>query len=1060
MMDREMRSMTMPAHDGREHSTARPAAAASEVIAREVSQGLVEAMADAIIVVDHDGRIVLANAATEHLLGYEHGELIGQAVETLVPNALRERHRLHRARYAEQPEARRMGEAMGLQAVRKNGSLVNVDIALTPLQTSKGPLTVCAIRDATERAHITEALQASENRFRTLADQATDGIFISDADGRYVAVNDAACNMLGYTREQLLQMSIRDLIDPREHDRLPAEIARLADAGPVRSEWRFRRQDGTTFQGEVNARRLADSRLLAVLRDVSERKRQEDEQRQARRFIEAVAKASPSWIYVFDLDDLSIHYLNRSVLRDLGYPPESEHLTRLDDLRSFIPPEDHARLTQLIRTWVDLPNEHVHAAEYRVHDAAGAIRWFFGRETVFSRHPDGRVHQVLGTLDDITEQKRSSEALRRSEQRWQFALEGARDGVWEWDPQTGAAFYGTRWQEMLGYAEGELGSTRDEWSSRVHPDDLAEATATIDEHLRGATPYFSSEHRMHHREGRWIWVLDRGKVVERDQAGRPVRVVGTMTDITPLKLAIERLQESEKRFRTLIHDLDVGVLLQDPADDTILLANRAAEEMLGIGGPMLGRLSSHTWPWRLVREDGTDYAPADLPSVVAARTGTPVRNQIVGLLNEVAATRRWLQVTAIPRRGRGGRIRHVLVTMTDVTSRKVAEEQLRQSQKMQAIGQLAGGVAHDFNNLLTVIKGSTQLALHDLPPNATELREDLAAIQGATDRAALLTSQLLLFGRKAAWEDKIVDVNELVQRSAQMLGRLIDEDIDIATALSPILWTTRGDPAQLEQILFNLTLNARDAMPNGGTLTVTTRNTRVTEQDCRVDPARRPGRFVQLTVRDTGVGMTPEVRAHLFEPFFTTKGPGKGTGLGLSTVYGIVQQAGGFITVDTAVEAGTTFNVFLPAAVDHAETAQTGARPQPGATGTETVLVVEDESAVRSVIARLLRSHGFRVLDVASAAEALTLMERDTDRTIDLLLTDVVMPEVGGWELAQRARVLRPGLPILFMSGYHPEQFARQGALAEGDRLLRKPFTPQALTSEIRQLLDARRQSL
>jgi PAS domain S-box-containing protein len=1019
--------------------------ASSRSIVEEISPALFETIPEALVIVDSSGRIVAVNSGAEQLLGYDRGELVGQPVETLVPNSFREGHPAHRMRYAAQATTRRMGEVMGLQAARKDGSLVAVDITLSTIPSSSGSLIVCAVRDATERAAITQALQASESRFRTLAEQATDGIFISDTSGRYLAVNDAGCTMLGYRRDQLLRLSITDLIDERESDRLPEEIARLAGGTPVKSEWRFRRCDGTTFEGEVNARKLPDSRFLAVLRDVTERKQQEDEQRRTRRFIEAVAKASPSWIYVFDLDDLSLRYLNRSILRDLGYPPEAEGLTRLADFRSFIPSEDNERLTQLVEAWHALGDDDVRSSEYRIRDASGAIRWCLGRETVFARHPDGRVHQILGT----------------------------------------------------------------------------------------------------------------------------------MTEVTPLKLAIERLQESEERFRTLIQDLDVGVLLQDAADDRILLSNQAADEMLGMT-PELDRPSSHTWPWRLLREDGTDYPRDQLPSVVAARTGQPVWNRIVGSFNVESGICRWLQVTAMPRHQTPDRVRHVLVTLTDVTARKVAEdaliaarmewehsfnaltdwvcvldgegrvlranramrerfetrpgslvgmhhravyqgeasvsgedlcasvlaggppveftttlaqvpgyfviscypltgtggavhvvrditkqrlleEQLRQSQKMQAIGQLAGGVAHDFNNLLTVISSCTQLALIELPPEAGSVREDIAAIRAAADRAALLTRQLLLFGRKAVWEERVVNLNELLQQAGQMLKRLIGEDVVVAMTLAPSLWATRGDPAQLEQIVLNLALNARDAMPNGGRLTIETRNVAFTERDCANDPARRPGRFVQMALRDTGTGISSDVRAHLFEPFFTTKGPGKGTGLGLSTVYGIVQQAGGFISVDSAVDVGTTFNVFLPPVTDHVVEAQAKTEARHGATGTETVLVVEDEHALREVMVRSLRYHGFRVLDAASASEALALVERDLDRTIDIVVTDVVMPEIGGQELAQRARTLRPDLPVLFISGYNPEHFSRNRPLAPGDQLLQKPFTPQALTNKIREMVDARR---
>jgi CheY-like chemotaxis protein len=332
----------------------------------------------------------------------------------------------------------------------------------------------------------------------------------------------------------------------------------------------------------------------------------------------------------------------------------------------------------------------------------------------------------------------------------------------------------------------------------------------------------------------------------------------------------------------------------------------------------------------------------------------------------------------------------------------------------------------------------------------------LHEIRRAAERAALLTRQLLLFGRKGVWEDRFVNVNELVTGSSRMLRRLLGEDVLITMHARAAVAGTRGDPAQLEQVVLNLALNARDAMPNGGTLAIETDTVQLTDRDGDLDPEARPGQYVALRVTDTGSGMSPEVRAHLFEPFFTTKGPGKGTGLGLSTVYGIVRQAAGFITVDTAPGTGSTFTVYLPATAEKPDSPPSVTPRERGATGSETILVVEDEASVRGVTVRSLESHGFRVLDVGTSAEALALIEGDVGRQIALLLTDVVMPVMGGGELATRARIIRPDLPVIFMSGYSPEQATRQGLLSTGDRLLQKPFTAVSLTTAVRDVIDAR----
>jgi PAS domain S-box-containing protein len=387
----------------------------------------------------------------------------------------------------------------------------------------------------------------------------------------------------------------------------------------------------------------------------------------------------------------------------------------------------------------------------------------------------------------------------------------------------------------------------------------------------------------------------------------------------------------------------------------------------------------------------------------------------------------------------------------DVTARKQLEDQLRQSQKMDAVGQLAGGIAHDFNNLLTAISGYSELTLRKLDAD-NPLRRNLEEIKKAGDRAASLTRQLLAFSRKQVLQPRVLNLNSIVSDVESMLGRLIGENIELRTSLSPDLGRVKADPGQIEQVLLNLVVNARDAMAAGGSLVIETANVYLDEEFARQHIAIEPGYFVLLAVSDNGMGIAEEIRSRIFEPFFTTKEVGKGTGLGLSTVYGIVKQSGGTIWVYSEVGIGTTFKVYLPC-VDRS--AQDYKRPEHWAgelRGTGTVLLAEDEVLVRNLTSEVLRLFGYSVLEAASGREALEICEQ-LDEPIELLITDVVMPEMSGRELADRLKQLRPEVKVLFMSGYTDDAIVHQGVLEAGANFIQKPFAPEALANKIREVL-------
>jgi nitrogen-specific signal transduction histidine kinase/ActR/RegA family two-component response regulator len=395
---------------------------------------------------------------------------------------------------------------------------------------------------------------------------------------------------------------------------------------------------------------------------------------------------------------------------------------------------------------------------------------------------------------------------------------------------------------------------------------------------------------------------------------------------------------------------------------------------------------------------------------------------------------------------------YLLTVVRDITDRKELEDQVRQAQKMEAVGQLAGGVAHDFNNLLTIINGYSDIIQTQLPAD-NPMRELVREIGRAGERAASLTRQLLAFSRKQVLEPKVLSLNAAVTDMAQMLQRLLGEDIDLNSILEPGLGRIKADPGQIEQLLMNLAVNARDAMPQGGKLIIETSSAELDESCTQTRPELRPGPYVLLSVSDTGTGMDEATKAHIFEPFFTTKGAGKGTGLGLATVHGIVKQSNGHITVTSALRQGTSFKVYLPVVEEVMASAKSHSGLKPTLNGKETILLAEDEPALRALARHILQMHGYTVLEAGQSDKALRIAEEHRGR-IHLLVTDVVMPVMSGRQLAERLVAVRPGLRVLYLSGYTDDAVVRHGVLQAETAFLQKPFTPSSLAAKVREVLD------
>ncbi len=990
---------------------------------------VIDQTADPVAVADGTGRLRYWNAALRDATGYERDELASFYLWDVAPD-------LDRAGWSGVwRRARAAGSIRFLgSGGRRDAGRFPAEVRMTHVAFEGEEYLCTVLRDVTGIRVAQSAL--TENALLSAAiEQAPVAVVVTDSEGRIEHVNEAFTKISGYSVEEALGATPRILNsgeqDPDFYQRMWATI--LSGAA-WRGEVVNRRKDGTRYTQElvIAPVRDAEGRLahfVGIGQDVTDARRL----REALELTQIAVDRSTDMVLWMDARGRFV-YANESALRSLRYSRYELLAQSLWDVSRTVRAEDWRDVWEIVRQVGSLKRED----EVRRKDGGT-----FPVEVSLTHIGGGSREIQCAILRDLTERRRADEALRDSARLLGESHRVARLGSYRLDVVSGIWTSSPILDEIFGTTDPSARRDTSYWLTIVHPDERAEMARYFAEEVLEKRRSFDREYRIVRLgDGAERWVHGLGEL-RVDPEGRVVGMIGTIQDITERKRAEGALRESEERYRALVESAR-DCIFSVSREGRIQSLNPAFEATVG---------------WKREEWLGRSFAPLvhpdDLGSVVEMlrRAAAGERQPTIECraLTKSGGYLHW-EVSISP--AQAGDPGDLLGIARDISERRRLEGQLRQSQKMEAVGSLAGGVAHDFNNLLTAIMGYTQLLAARTRPGDPALH-DVEEILKAATRASMLTRQLLTFSRREMTQPSILDLNALMADLGKMLRRLIGEDIEMVLAPTAARPAVKADPGHLEQVILNLAVNARDAMPRGGRLTIETSNVDL-DADCAGEATGlRPGPYVLLAVSDTGTGMDETTKARIFEPFFTTKEAGRGTGLGLSTVYGIVQQCGGTIRVYSDVGFGTTFKIYLPCAERPVDAARPADSLEDAPRGVETVLVVEDQDAVAAVMRGALESCGYRVLEARHALDA-TRTFAEGREPIHLLVTDVVLPMITGPELVQRLRGSRPELRVLYVSGYTERALAfNVDPGAPATAFLQKPFTPGTLVRKVREVLDA-----
>ncbi len=889
-------------------------------------------------------------------------------------------------------------------------------------------------------------------RLAAAIDQTSESVVMTDPDATITYVNPAFERVTGYSRAEAVGQNARILQSGAHTDAFYADLWRtLASGEPWTGEIVNRRKDGSLFTEEASIIPVRDptgavAAYVAVKRDVTAERRARQELRRSEerlRVIQLMAGvAGWSWDAATDtLDWADEMYPLYGRDRALGPPTTAEVAARYG-------PGSRER--------VDAAAAHTMATgepfvvEIEVYRGDGSLRAVEDRGEVV-RDESGRIVGMHGTVVDLTERSRAERALRESEARYRSLFESMHEGL--------------AYCRML-YVDGRP----DDWVYLEVNDAFGRQTGLADVAGRRASEVIpgirETDPELIATYGRvasggpperfetYVAALDMWFSISA-YSPAPEHFVAVFDVITDRKRTEAALRASEDLHRTVVESLAEGVIVED-ADGVVVAANARARAILGVSSGAIPGAASAGLAWGFVDESGAPMSGEAHPATITRITGRPCVDQVLGITRS-DGRRIWVRLNTRPLFDESGAVAGVVGSFADITREREIEHQVREAQRLEAIGRLAGGVAHDFNNLLMAIFGAVEMLAGEHGPDDPHQR-DLRSIREAAERAAALTRQLLALGRSQVLQPSAVDLGGVLSELTPMLRRTLSEDVDLRLDIDPTARPVRVDKSQLEQVIINLAFNARDAMPNGGVLTLSVSPAPTGAERGRRRPGSEVGCFTRLAVTDTGVGMDRTVAEHVFEPFYTTKTEGRGTGLGLATVHGIVAQSGGSIGVESEPGRGATFTILLPCADGPVAPPGDEAAGDPRG-GVETVLLVEDEEHVRQVTARMLRGLGYSVIEVDRPSAALAI---DPSRleTVDVLVTDVVLPDMSGTRLSAMLTRRSTRLRTLFVSGYAPDVALEDRVRAPHSAFQPKPFTRDQLAAAVRRVLDEPREQV
>ena len=852
------------------------------------------------------------------MLGYSESELLSMTfVDIIYPDDL--------PTSCEEIKALKEGKCLGYSSekryIRKNGQIFWAKTSVSLLEgLSQYPsLKVVLIEDITDRKQTEIALQHSEERFRLFAENSNAVMWISQADSldNFLYVNPAYEQIWGHSRQSLIDHphSWLDVIHPEDRNRLQTKLDLERRGKFIDVEYRITRSDGSirwiwdwSFPILNEAGQL--ERFGGIAEDITDRKQLELKLQESEKTLSEVLDSAIAGIIrlrFYPDSSIQYDYISPHCEKNFGYTVE-ELMPDAELWRSRIHPEDWRDVVRpTMQSVLPQRDTSTHVMEYRFHRKDGSICWILANIFV-QWNESGQYWNVTVVDTDVSDFKRTQTALQASEDRWQFALEGAEDGVWDWHTPTNTVFYSRQWKAMLGYTEDEIGDQLNEWDSRIHPDDKPQAYASLNRHLRGETPLYQTEHRIRCQDGRYKWVLTRGKVIERDTDGQPLRVIGTHSDISDRRLAEQRIRE-----QAALIDIATDAIFVHDLDHRIVLWSRGAEQLYGwTKTEAVGKLAH-----QLFGEASDSELAMNFEMVIQTGSWHGELRKITKSGHTILVASRWSLV-----RDASGQSQSLLVVDSDITEKKQLEAQFYQAQRLDSLGKLASGIAHDLNNVLTPILTIAQLLQRTQLAIDTTTREQVKLLEDSAKRGTHMVEQILAFARGDDEATSLVDLLAILSEVISIVQQSFPKTVEIHPYLpasnnrNSLLGAVLANPTHLHQVFMNLCINARDAMPNGGVLAISVGNDIVDETVARKNWNAQVGKYVVITVADTGTGIAPEIRDRIFDPFFTTKEIGQGTGLGLATTLGIVKNYGGFLQVLSEVGQGTQVKVYLPTFIE------------------------------------------------------------------------------------------------------------------------------------------------